>query len=127
MDGWVKETAERIKSGDDTIYKKWKMRDTAKGVGTCCVTRGALSHWIKIKEGKIENFQLVVPSTWNIGPRCAKGKLSAAEQSLIGCPCPDLDRPVEILRTIHSFDPCIACSVHLVDNRKTTLKKIKIL
>lgn len=127
MEGWIDDTEKRIKSGDDKIYKKWKMRDTAKGVGTCCVTRGGLSHWIRIKNKKIENFQLVVPSTWNLGPRCAKGKLSPAEQSLIGCPCPDPDRPVEILRTIHSFDPCIACSVHLVDNRKGTVKKFKVL
>jgi len=127
MKGWIDETEKRIKSGDDNIYRKWKMPDEAKGVGLCCVTRGALSHWIRIKGGVIENFQLVVPSTWNIGPRCAAGKLSAAEQSLIGCPCPDLDRPVEILRTIHSFDPCIACSVHVVDNRRSEIRKFKVL
>ena len=127
MKGWIDETEKRIKSGDTTIYKKWKMPDTAKGVGLCCVTRGALSHWIRIKGGVIENFQLVVPSTWNIGPRCAAGKLSAAEQSLVGCPCPDLDRPVEILRTIHSFDPCIACSVHVIDNRENKARTFKVL
>jgi len=127
MEGWIDETADRIKQGDTDIYKKWKMRDTARGVGTCCVTRGGLSHWIKIKGGRIENFQLVVPSTWNIGPRCAEGKLSPAEQSLIGCPCPDPARPVEILRTIHSFDPCIACSVHLVDNRNGDRRKFNVL
>lgn len=127
MEGWIDETAKRINAGDDTIYKRWKMPDTARGVGMCCVTRGALSHWIRIKGGKIENFQMVVPSTWNLGPRCANDKLSAAEQSLIGCPCPDPDRPVEILRTIHSFDPCIACSVHLVDNRDGSRRKFKVL
>jgi len=127
MKGWIDETEKRVKSGDSTIYKKWTMPDTAKGVGLCCVTRGALSHWIRIKGGLIENFQLVVPSTWNIGPRCAAGKLSAAEQSLIGCPCPDLDRPVEILRTIHSFDPCIACSVHVIDNRRNEVRQFKVL
>ncbi|MBC16924.1 MAG: hydrogenase 2 large subunit [Desulfovibrio sp.] len=127
MEGWIDATAERISAGDDDIYKKWKMVDSAKGVGTCAVTRGALSHWIRIENGKIENFQMVVPSTWNLGPRCAEGKLSPAEQSLIGCPCPDLERPVEILRTIHSFDPCIACSVHLVDQRSGSTKKFKVL
>ncbi|CCH49271.1 nickel-dependent hydrogenase large subunit [Pseudodesulfovibrio piezophilus] len=127
MKGWIDETEERIKSGDDSIYKKYTMPDTARGVGLCCVTRGALSHWISIKDSKIENIQLVVPSTWNLGPRCAEGKLSPAEQSLIGCPCPDPDRPVEILRTIHSFDPCIACSVHLVDNRDGSSRKFKVL
>lgn len=122
MKDWIDETDKRIKSGDTTIYTPWKMKDTARGVGTCTVTRGGLSHWIRIKDKKIENFQLVVPSTWNIGPRCAKGKLSPAEQSLIGCPCPDPDRPVEILRTIHSFDPCIACAVHVIDHRGHTRK-----
>lgn len=127
MEGWIDQTADRIGSGDTAIYKKWTMRDTAKGVGTCCVTRGGLSHWIKIRDGKIDNFQLVVPSTWNLGPRCAQDKLSPAEQSLIGCPCPDPQRPVEILRTVHSFDPCIACSVHLVDNRKHSLGSFRVL
>lgn len=126
MEGWIDETTQRIKAGDDDIYRSWKMPDTAKGVGMCCVTRGALSHWIKIKHGKIDNFQMVVPSTWNIGPRCSNGKPSPAEQSLIGCPCPDLARPVEILRTIHSFDPCIACSVHLIDNRKGSTNSVKL-
>ncbi|WP_419787759.1 nickel-dependent hydrogenase large subunit [Pseudodesulfovibrio sp.] len=127
MKGWIDDTEKRIKKGDTDIYKKWKMVDSAKGVGFCCVTRGGLSHWIRIKGGKIENFQLVVPSTWNLGPRCAAGKLSAAEQSLIGCPCPDLDRPVELLRTIHSFDPCIACAVHVVDNRRSPIRKFNVL
>jgi ferredoxin hydrogenase large subunit len=126
MKGWIDETEKRVKSGDTTIYTPWKMVDSGKGVGTCCVTRGGLSHWIRIKGGIIENFQLVVPSTWNLGPRCAAGKLSPAEQSLMGCPCPDPDRPVEILRTIHSFDPCIACSVHLVDNRSGGIRSFKI-
>nr|WP_321400568.1 nickel-dependent hydrogenase large subunit [uncultured Desulfobacter sp.] len=115
---WVDETENRIKSGDSTIYKSWQMPDTAQGVGTCCVTRGGLSHWIRIKDKKIENFQLVVPSTWNLGPRCAAGKIGPVEESLMGCPCPDPDRPVEILRTVHSFDPCIACAVHVIDKTR---------
>lgn len=125
MEGWIDDTEKRIKSGDNKIYNKWKMPDTAKGVGTCCVTRGGLSHWIRIKGGKIENFQLVVPSTWNLGPRCGNDKLSPGEQSLVGCPCPDPERPVEILRTVHSFDPCIACAVHLIDGRNGKVIKIK--
>jgi ferredoxin hydrogenase large subunit len=115
---WVDEAENRIKSGDSTIYKSWQMPDEARGVGTCCVTRGGLSHWIRIKDKKIENFQLVVPSTWNLGPRCAEGKIGPVEESLLGCPCPDRDRPVEILRTVHSFDPCIACAVHVIDNTR---------
>lgn len=114
---WIEQMGERVHKGDDVIYKDWKMRDKAQGMGMTCVTRGGLSHWIRIEKGVIGNFQLVVPSTWNLGPRCKEGKISPAEESLIGCPCPDPARPVEILRTIHSFDPCIACSVHLIDGR----------
>nr|WP_320191778.1 nickel-dependent hydrogenase large subunit [uncultured Desulfobacter sp.] len=117
MKHWIDEAERRINAGDNTIHTPWQMPDSAQGVGTCCVTRGGLSHWIRIKNKKIENFQMVVPSTWNLGPRCANGKIGPVEQSLIGCPCPDPDRPVEILRTVHSFDPCIACAVHVIDNR----------
>lgn len=127
MEGWIEEMADRVKAGDDTIYTPWKMKDQARGVGFCCVTRGGLSHWIRIEDGRIGNFQMVVPSTWNLGPRCTEGKLSAGEQSLMGCPCPDPDRPVEILRTIHSFDPCIACSVHIIDPEGGPSKKFRVL
>jgi hydrogenase large subunit len=77
--------------------------------------RGALAHWIRIKNGKIENYQLVVPSTWNASPRDPQGQRSAYEASLIGTKVANPEQPVEILRTIHSFDPCIACAVHLYD------------
>ena len=77
--------------------------------------RGALAHWIRIADGKIDNYQLVVPSTWNASPRDAKGQRSSYEASLIGTPVANVEQPVEILRTVHSFDPCIACAVHLYD------------
>lgn len=127
LKGWIDDTEKRIQAGEDTIYQSWEMPDTAQGVGTCCVTRGGLSHWIRIKGGKIDNFQLVVPSTWNFGPRCANDKIGPAEESLVGCPCPDPERPVEILRTIHSFDPCLACAVHIIDQRDKSVRKFKVL
>jgi Ni,Fe-hydrogenase I large subunit len=77
--------------------------------------RGALAHWIVIKDQKIANYQLVVPSTWNGSPRDAQGRRGAWEEALIGTPVADPERPVEILRTIHSFDPCMACAVHVYD------------
>ncbi len=80
-----------------------------------------------IEEGKIKNFQLVVPSTWNLGPRDAKGNMSAVEESLVGTPIADPKRPVEILRTVHSFDPCMACSVHVIDNATNTSRDFRIL
>lgn len=109
------ELTENVKKGDTKLYEEWKMPDTAEGVGYVGCPRGGLSHWIKIKGGKIENFQLVVPSTWNIGPRCGANKLGPLEAALMGTPVLDPKRPVEILRTVHSFDPCIACGVHVID------------
>jgi hydrogenase large subunit len=88
---------------------------TAEGVGLTEAPRGALAHWIKIKDGQIDNYQLVVPSTWNASPRDSKGQRSAYEASLIGTKVANPEQPLEILRTIHSFDPCIACAVHLYD------------
>ena len=89
--------------------------------------RAAASHWLRIEDGKIGNFQLVVPTTWNLGPRDAKHVLSAAEQALVGTPVADPKRPVEILRTIHSFDPCIACAVHVIDGETNQVHEFKVL
>lgn len=86
----------------------------AKGVGLVAAPRGGLGHWIKIKDGRIENYQCVVPSTWNAGPRDAKGNIGAFEASLLGTPMANPEQPVEILRTLHSFDPCMACATHVM-------------
>jgi len=109
-----------IKNGDDRManHEKWDPSTwpkECKGVGFGEAPRGALSHWIVIKDGKTDNYQQVVPSTWNASPRDPKGQRSAYETSLLGTPVADENLPLEILRTIHSFDPCIACSVHLYD------------
>jgi ferredoxin hydrogenase large subunit len=114
MQGWLDDLEARTRAGKVEIYKEWTMPDKARGVGFCAVTRGALSHWINIEGGTTANYQMVVPSTWNLGPRCAAGKASPVEESLTGNPVEDPERPVEILRTVHSFDPCIACSVHVL-------------
>ena len=110
-----------VKAGDTRTFTKemWEPSTwpaEAKGVGTSEAPRGALAHWIVIKDRKIENYQLVVPSTWNASPRDAKGQRSAYEASLIGTPVHDPKQPLEIIRTIHSFDPCLACAVHLYEN-----------
>jgi hydrogenase large subunit len=111
-----------IKNGDTRVFNgaKWDPETwpkEAKGVGLTEAPRGALAHWIVIKDKKIENYQLVVPSTWNASPRDGKGQMSAYEAALIGTPVKNPDQPLELLRTIHSFDPCIACAVHLYDER----------
>ncbi len=77
-----------------------------------------LSHWVVIQDGKIANYQAVVPSTWNAGPRDEDDELGPYEASLIGNPVADPELPLEVLRTIHSFDPCLACAIHMVDPRK---------
>lgn len=90
------------------------------------VPRGTLSHWVKIKNGVIENYQAVVPSTWNAGPRDANGQKGPYEASLIGIKIANLAQPLEIIRTIHSFDPCIACSVHLIDTKGNKMGEYKM-
>jgi hydrogenase large subunit len=124
--GWAKEfysqLLSNIKNGDTRTFnnEKWEPASwpkEAKGVGMTEAPRGALAHWIVIKDEKIDNYQLVVPSTWNASPRDDKGQRSAYEEALIGTPIKDAEKPLEILRTIHSFDPCIACAVHIYDEK----------
>ena len=86
----------------------------AKGAGYCEAPRGALGHWIRIKDEKIHNYQCVVPTTWNASPRDPPGNIGAYEASLLGVPMADPTKPLEILRVIHSFDPCLACATHVI-------------
>jgi len=112
---------ENIKSDTRMVnHDKWdesKWPKEAKGFGLTEAPRGALAHFVKIKNDRVENYQMVVPTTWNGSPRDEKGNLSAFEASLVGTPVHDPKLPLEILRTIHSFDPCLACSVHLYDEK----------
>jgi len=121
---WLKEfygqLMDRVKTRETSTFnpEKWEPKTwptDCEGVGLVEAPRGSLAHWIKIHDGKIENYQLVVPTTWNGSPRDAKNQRSAFEESLIGTPVANLEQPVEIIRTIHSFDPCLACAVHLYD------------
>jgi hydrogenase large subunit len=119
---FYKELLGNIKKGDLRTFTREKWEPStwpaeAKGVGLSEAPRGALAHWIVIKDGKIDNYQLVVPSTWNASPRDPKGQRSAYEAALIGTPVANPEQPLEILRTIHSFDPCIACAVHVFDEQ----------
>ena len=114
---WLEELKDNLAGGDTKIVENCEVPKSAHGVGFVNAPRGGLSHWIVIEDGRIANFQLVVPSTWNLGPRDAAGQRSAVEEALIGTPVADPKRPVEILRTVHSFDPCVACGVHVIDGR----------
>jgi len=97
-----------------------------KGVGFTEAPRGALGHWVKIRDGKIENYQCVVPTTWNGSPRDHKGQIGAFEASLMNTPVAKADQPLEILRTIHSFDPCLACSTHVMSPQGQELTAVKV-
>ncbi len=97
------------------------------GWGITEAPRGALGHWVRIENGTIANYQCVVPSTWNGSPRDALGQRGPWEKALIGTPVADPEKPVEVLRTIHSFDPCMACAVHIVDLDGRELTRIQIV
>ena len=131
MDTWYNNLVANIKAGDVRTFneKKWDPStwpSTAKGVGFMEAPRGALAHWIVIKDAKIDNYQAVVPSTWNAGPRDSNGQDGAYEAALAGHKLYDPKQPIEILRTIHSFDPCIACAVHVTDPDGEELVKVKV-
>lgn len=126
---WIDELATNAAKGDLSTWTEFDFKSVSadcKGYGLAEAPRGALGHWVKIKDGKIENYQAVVPSTWNASPRDAKGRMGAYESSLIGTKVADVNQPLEILRTIHSFDPCIACAVHLVDTKGKELGVFKV-
>ncbi len=131
MSSWFDNLILNIKAGDtktfnETLWEPSSWPKQAKGVGYMEAPRGGLAHWIVIENGKIANYQAVVPSTWNAGPRDNEGKAGAYEAALRGHSIHDAKQPIEILRTIHSFDPCIACAVHLVDEQGEEVTKVKI-
>jgi hydrogenase large subunit len=120
-----------IKAGDlaTANVEKWEPSTwpaEAKGAGPCEAPRGALAHWIKIKNTKIDLYQCVVPTTWNAGPRDAKGQIGAYEAALLNTPMAKPEQPVEILRTIHSFDPCLACATHVLGPEGDELVSVKV-
>jgi quinone-reactive Ni/Fe-hydrogenase large subunit len=126
---WIDELASNVAHGDLSTWTEFNFDTVAKdtqGYGMAEAPRGGLGHWIKIKDGKVANYQAVVPSTWNAAPRDYKGRMGAYESALIGTKVANVDQPLEILRTIHSFDPCIACAVHIVDTKGKELGVYKV-
>lgn len=113
---------------DESTYTTYKIDKNKEYKGRFIgdVPRGMLSHWVRIKNGVVENYQAVVPSTWNAGPVDSKGNLGPYEASLVGLKIVDLAQPLEIIRIIHSFDPCIACAVHVMDKKGNDLGVFKI-
>ncbi len=131
LEGWVNQLDDNLSHGKTAIFNpvRWdpsSWPNSAAGVGWHEAPRGALGHWVEIEGKTIKNYQAVVPTTWNAGPRDSKGQRGAYEAALLGTPVADPNRPLEILRTIHSFDPCIACAVHVIDaqGREYTIPRI---
>ena len=132
MQGWYDDLIANIKAGDtrtfnEVLWEPSSWPSQARGVGYMEAPRGGLAHWIVIENQKIKNYQAVVPSTWNAGPRDQNGQPGAYEAALQdNHTLHDPEQPVEILRTIHSFDPCIACAVHLTDPDGEELTTVKV-
>jgi [NiFe] hydrogenase large subunit/hydrogenase large subunit len=127
---WVDGLAANMGSGDLRIHDNTKWDPSswpadAMGAGFHEAPRGSLGHWVHIRNGAIENYQCVVPSTWNAGPRDANGRRGPYEEALLNTPVADPERPIEILRTVHSFDPCMACGVHVVDPQRRELARVR--
>ena len=130
VDDW-NDLIANIKAGDTATanMEKWDPSTwpkEAKGVATVSAPRGALGHWVRIKDGRIENYQAVVPTTWNGSPRDPAGNIGAFEASLMNTKMERPDEPVEILRTLHSFDPCLACSTHVMSEDGSELTRVKV-
>jgi Ni,Fe-hydrogenase I large subunit len=122
LGSWIDELRSNMNSGDLRMHngEKWDPRTwpkSVRGYGLFEAPRGALGHWVEIQDSVVKNYQAVVPTTWNAGPRDAKGQRGPYETALLKTPIADPERPLEILRTLHSFDPCLACAVHVVDAR----------
>jgi len=124
---WQK-LVDNIAKGDrDTFNAPVFPKGEVQGFGFHEAPRGALSHWVVIDNGKIKNYQAVVPSTWNSGPRDQNDEPGPYEASLLDNPVADPTKPLEVLRTVHSFDPCIACAIHMVDTEQNEIVKVKAL
>jgi [NiFe] hydrogenase large subunit len=124
MGGWLNQ----LSAGGSTV-KSWTMPSKTSGMGLNEAPRGALGHWINIDNQVIANYQMVVPSTWNFGPRCAANppKPGPAESALENTPVMDMNQPLEVLRTVHSLDPCIACAVHVIDPQENEVYTVRVV
>lgn len=132
LNEWTMDLAQNIGKGDYRTHENahwdpstWPQE--AMGWGWSEAPRGALGHWVHIKDGKMVNYQAIVPSTWNGSPQDANGLPGAYEAALVGTPVADPEKPLEVLRTVHSFDPCMACAVHILEPDGTEVTSIKVV
>ena len=122
MPGWLLQ----LKPGEP-VCTDYAIPEEAQGMGLVEAARGALGHWVEIKEGKIANYQIVTPTSWNGSPRDDKGQPGPIEQAIMGTKIRDEENPFEIVRIVRSFDPCLACAVHLVTPKGRGLGQFRIL
>lgn len=125
---WLDALEKEMGSKDFRIHdtEHWEAPEQGQGAGMTEAPRGALGHFIKVANHKTENYQMVVPTTWNFSPRDDKGVRGPLEQALIGVPVPDLENPVNIVRVVRSYDPCLACAIHLIDPVTNDVQKFRI-
>ncbi|MDJ0781275.1 MAG: nickel-dependent hydrogenase large subunit [Desulfosarcinaceae bacterium] len=126
MFDWLDELNGNLESGDKEIYTGYEL-GTGYGRGLLEAPRGALGHWIDMQDKTTQRYQMVVPTTWNLGPRCANRIAGPMEKALVGVPVVDPENPVEVLRVIHSFDPCVACGVHVIDKDRNKAYTVKVI
>jgi hydrogenase large subunit len=121
MADWVLQ----LKPGEP-VYFDYELPDEAEGMGLTEAARGALGHWIAVKDGRIANYQCVVPTTWNASPRDDRDQPGPVEQALQGVKVRDEENPFEVVRIVRSFDPCLACAVHLVTPKGRSLGEFRV-
>jgi hydrogenase large subunit len=111
----------------EPAYVEYTLPEEGRGMGLTEAPRGALGHWVEIKEGRIANYQCVVPTTWNASPRDTKGQPGPIEQAIEGTRIKDEENPFEIVRIVRSFDPCLACAVHLITPKGRSLGEFSVV
>lgn len=128
MVNWVDELEKEMGSTDFKIHDTahWEAPNSGQGAGLTEAPRGALGHWIKVTNHKTENYQMVVPTTWNFSPKDENGVPGPCEKALIGVPVPDPENPINVVRVIRSYDPCLACAIHLIDPKTNQIMKYHI-
>ena len=123
---WTMQLASNLGAGKTDMFKQYELPASSSGIGLWEAPRGALGHWNTIESHVLKNYQLVVPTTWNVCPRDDKGVRGPIEEALIGTPVEDPKKPLEILRVVHSFDPCLACTVHVIDPDTNEIRKFRV-
>jgi hydrogenase large subunit len=111
MSGWLTQLQQNLTG---KVYNTYTSPASGNGIGLTEAPRGALGHWVSIANGNISNYQIITPTCWNASPKDANNVKGPMEQALIGTPVDDSNRPIEVLRVIHSFDPCLSCAVHVM-------------